>query len=242
MNAMIEGGIKAVKLAAPTLAAAVLIYLVPYAFLVTVGYDTIKEFCPFFRSPISISTNIYECEKISTSLQRGKTSGCNDFNKPELDLINSAQERILKGAETQFDLIKSFFKWQYFSTLSALIAGALSAMTLLAISIYGWASAPGWLKPSFFLCSASVAFWVAVPQVYRYEENISAALKRHALASTTLWQLSTIRATGRDADGNWVNPQKTLWNLTRQAGEAGIIGIAFDQNKAMLLKLEKPGQ
>ncbi|MBT2301393.1 hypothetical protein J7E70_13075 [Variovorax paradoxus] len=216
-----------------------LIYGAPTVAYNKVGITTATEWERYFLLPDASEQTFYRCKTLAEPASKSSAVACREFSDLEIRALNDAEQQLTKLGNAQLGVARAFFGWQYLATLAGLIAGSLSAAALLAISLYGWQTAPLWARSFFIVCSASAAFWLAVPQLYQYDPNLAAAQKRHGVAATTVWQIKAVRATGRDSQGGWVEPQKFIHTVSARVPEVAL-GLAFDQSKAVPQKLEKP--
>lgn len=219
--------------------AVVLIYLVPGGYVLTLGASAAQRWENGFTIPGRTNHTFYVCQDLGVTPPKPPAIPCKDFSALEQEHLEATDKNLTFLGNEQLNIVRKFIGWQYLATLSALVAGSLGAAALLAISLPGWKSAPAWVRSFFIFASASAAFWLAIPQVYQFASNLTTAQKRYALASTTVWQIRSVRATGRDAQGIWVEPHKFVTAASARIPEVAI-GIVFDESKAVPGKIELP--
>jgi len=168
-------------------------------------------------------------------------SNCRQLTRVEKDFLDQTEKWLIAIGNFHLEVARDTFKWQYYATLSGLVAGSLTAAALLVISIQGLPTATLWMKSVFVVCSATAAFWVAIPQVYRYAANQSASLKAYSLASHAIWQIRAVRAGNLDGEGKWTDGPRFVSALPKQLAEIGALSLSFDETKVKLPELKQPG-
>ena len=169
------------------------------------------------------------------------TPTCRQLTQVEKSFLDQTEKWLIAIGNFHLEVARDTFKWQYYATLSGLVAGSLTAAALLVISIQGLPTATLWMKSVFVVCSATAAFWVAIPQVYRYAANQSASLKAYSLASHAIWQIRAVRAGNLDGEGKWVDGPRFMSALPKQLAEIGALSLSFDETKVKLPDLKQPG-
>ena len=226
-----------------------LIFGVPPIYLEWVADDNIKDWKPSLVPTQSGVTAFYRCEEVQPPAARPAptvgaadppTVPCREFLPAQREVVKEREKAFLDLATVQMDMVIGLLRWQYLATVSALIAGALTAAALLAVSFLGWTHSALWTKVFFMLSSVSAAFWFAVPQIYKYEHNIASAFKRYNTALSALQQIEVVRVTGRGVDGKWIEPHVFLWALSAPRVEANGFVVEIDQSKAVIPKLDGP--
>ncbi|MEJ8849370.1 hypothetical protein [Variovorax rhizosphaerae] len=159
----------------------------------------------------------------------------------ERNFLEQAEKWLVTVGNFHLEVARDLFKWQFLATLSGLVAGALTAASLLVIALQGLPQAQLWMKAVFVVCSASAAFWVATPQVYRYSQNQVVALKGYSLATGTLWQLRAVRAGSLDGEGKWLDSGRFVSGLPAKLSEIGALSLSFDESKTSIPELKVPG-
>ena len=242
----------------------VLLYAAPRTMYEWVGAPTADRWAQQIRLPEASSREVYQCpardkdirsQPTARPAKEGKrakpvavsgataspTPTCRQLTQVEKDFLDQTENWLIAVGNFHLEVARDLFKWQYYATLSGLVAGSLTAAALLVISIQGLPTATLWMKSVFVVCSATAAFWVAIPQVYRYAANQSASLKAYSLASHAIWQIRAVRAGSLDGDGKWTDGPRFVSALPKQLAEIGALSLSFDENKVKLPDLKQPG-
>lgn len=249
------------------LAVLVLLYAAPTVMYRWVGESTADRWAEQLRLPKPVPTKAYECPLETPAAQprpqtqtkaatKAKASavapgaleptankpvpGCRPLSAVELNFLDQSEQRLVDMANFHLGVARELFKWQYLATLSGLVAGTLTAAALLVISLQGLPRATLWMKSVFVVCSATAAFWVAIPQLYRYAGNQSAALKGYSLATSAMWQVRAARAGSLDGEGKWVDGPRFVSALPARLAEIGALSLSFDESKMHLPELKVP--
>jgi hypothetical protein len=167
---------------------------------------------------------------------------CRQITSSERAALDSAEDALVLRGDLHLEVARKFFEWQYLATLAGLVSATLTAAALLMISLQGLPASAMWSKALFVVCSASSAFWIAVPQLYRYSANQSSALKGYTVASETVGRIRVVRATGRDTNGQWIDGSKFVGVVAQRVAEVNAFGVAFDESKVVPQKLSMPSE
>ena len=97
------------------------------------------------------------------------------------------------------------------------------------------------MKSVFVVCTASVAFWVAVQQLYRYTHNQTVALKKYSETLDLVWKIRAVQAGGMDA-GAWVSGPHFVSVLADKLTKVSAFSVSFDESKVAVPNLKTPGQ
>ena len=242
----------------------VLLYVAPTILYHYVGYPTAEKWAKRIELPKPSASSVYQCppsvaaapvkpkpkgSKADAKLKPATTSAssapvtppCRPLTQVERDFLDQTEEWLVAVGNFHLEVAKDLFRWQYLATLSGLVAGALTGAALLVISLQGLPTATLWMKSVFVVCSATAAFWVAVPQLYRYSANQAAALKGYSLASSAIWQIRAVRAGNLDGDGKWIDGTRFVGLLPAKLAEISALTLAFDESKVGLPNLKTPG-
>jgi hypothetical protein len=214
-----------------------------------VADENIDEWRPNLKPIPHSGKDFYKCAAVELPALKQVASAkavssapipCREFLPMEEAVVMTNQAMLEKFGPIQMDMAIALQRWQYYASLAALLAGALTAAALLSVSLEGWANSALWTKVFFITCSVSTALCFAVPQVYKYEQNIASALKRYNTAFSSLQHIGVVRATGRNPDGTWVVPSDFVSGLSARVIEANGFLVEIDQSKAAIQKIDGP--
>jgi hypothetical protein len=156
-------------------------------------------------------------------------STCADTPPITQDFLVELRAEAIQLTRASIERLQSLFAWQYLALIAGLVAAALSAIWTFMFAASGWSNTEPWVKAAFAVTSTSLAFWLTVPQVFRYQDNIVAAERIFHEGSALRREIETFASTGKGRDGAWIEPAAFAWQAHAQLREIRRIGIAFDQ-------------
>ena len=151
------------------------------------------------------------------------------------------KELCIRG-NTSLLVVSEFTQYHYIAILSAVLSGAFGGVATFLVTSFGWDSANQSLKGFFVACAASLPFWLAMIQVFRYSETIAKHESIYAACSNIVADVQRVvlcpPATG--SNGQPFDLKDYMNAIAAKCEAVRAIGISFDGSKISLGGIELP--